>query len=208
MAAITISRQFGSGGRSLAERLCERFGYHLVDEFAIDDLAKAAKIKGEWLRAVEKEASSKILSFISSFVSSGRFYKNPAMPGEDYEKKKYVEFLRKIMSAMAADGNYVILGRGSQLVLSDHPKAFHVLLVSEYKDRVKFMVERYKISEEEAEKIIKNKENQRACVAQKIFGVEIDNPALYHIALNTSRVPFEWAFESVAGLFSRFLERI
>ncbi len=208
MAAITISRQFGSGGRSLGEKLCERFGFHLVDEFAIDELAKAAKVKGEWLKAVEKEASNKILGFISSVVSSGLIYRNPAMPGEDYERKRYIKFLSKIMSAMADDGNYVILGRGSQLVLSDHPKAFHVLLVSEYKDRVRFMVERYKISGEEAEKIIKNKENQRACVASKIFGVEIDNPGLYHIALNTSRVPFEWAFESVAGLFSRFLERL
>jgi cytidylate kinase len=49
MAVVTISRQFGAGGRTLAERLCERFGFHLVDEYAIDEMARKAKMSGDWL---------------------------------------------------------------------------------------------------------------------------------------------------------------
>jgi len=71
MAAITISRQFGAGGRTLGERLCHRFGFHLVDEFVIDELARKAKVKGDWLTAMEKEASSTLLSLLSNIVSSG-----------------------------------------------------------------------------------------------------------------------------------------
>jgi cytidylate kinase len=208
MAAITISRQFGAGGRTLAEKLCKRFGFRLVDEFVIDELARKAKVKGDWLNAMEKEASSTLLGFISSIVSSGLIYKTPTAPGEEFERKKYIAFLRRIMTAMANEGGYVLLGRGAQLVLQSHPKVFQVLLVAEHEDRVRFMVKRYNLSDDEAKKIIKEKESQRAAVASKIFGADIDEPKLYHIVLNTSRVPFDWAVDSVGDLFSRFMERL
>ena len=60
------------------------------------------------------------------------------------------------------------------------------------------------LSREEAEKIIKEKEGQREAVASKIFGSSIDDPKLYHIVLNTSLIPFDWAVETAGDLFSRF----
>jgi len=204
MAAITISRQFGAGGRTLGEKLCERFGFHLVDEFVIDELARKAKVKGDWLTAMEKEASSALLRLISSIVSSGLIYRTPTAPGVDFERKKYISFLRGIMTTMANEGGYVLLGRGAQFVLQANTKVFHILLVAEYEDRVKFMLDRYNLSREEAEKIIKEKEGQREAVASKIFGSSIDDPKLYHLVLNTSRMPFDWAVETAGDLFSRF----
>jgi len=206
MAVITISRQFGAGGRSLGEKLCERFGFHLVDEHVIDELARKAKVKGDWLTAMEKEASSTILGLISEIYSSGIFYKGPAAPGEGFERKKYIAFLTRIMTSMANEGGYVLLGRGAQLVLENHPKSFHVMLVADYEDRVKFMLERYSVPRPEAERIIKEKERQRAAVASNIFGVNIDNPNLYHLILNTGRLPFDWAVDCVAELFRRFMK--
>jgi cytidylate kinase len=204
VAAITISRQFGAGGRTLGEKLCERFGFHLVDEFVIDELAKKAKVKGDWLKAMEKEASNPLLRLISSIVSSGLIYRTPTAPGEDFERKKYKDFLGQIMTALANEGGYVLLGRGSQFVLSKHPKVFRILLVAEYEDRVNFMVQRYHLSEEEAKKIIKEKESQRAAVATNIFGTDIDDPQLYHVVLNVSRIPFDWAVDFAGDLFARF----
>jgi len=204
MAAITISRQFGAGGRTLGERLCDRFKFRLVDEFVIDELARKAKLKGDWLTAMEKEASSTLLSLLSNIVSSGLMYRTPTAPGENFERKKYKDFLRRIMTAMANEGGYVLLGRGSQIVLQDHPKVLRILLVAEYQDRVKFMVQRYRLSEDEAKKIIKEKETQRAAVASNIFGADIDDPNLYHLVLNTSLIPFDWAVEFVGDFFARF----
>ena len=209
MAVITISRQFGAGGRTLGERLCERFGFRLVDEFVIDELARKAKLKGDWLTAMEKEASSTLLSLLSNIVSSGGLlYRTPASPGEDFERKKYKDFLRRIMTTMANEGGYLLLGRGAQIVLQDHPKVLRILLVAEYEDRVKFMVQRYSLSEEEAKKIIKEKESQRAAVATHIFGVEIDDPRIYHLTLNMSLMPFDWAVETAGDFFVRFRKNL
>jgi cytidylate kinase len=204
MAVVTISRQFGAGGRTLAERLCERFGFHLVDEYAIDEMARKAKVSGDWLTAIEKEASSTILGLLSSIVSEGFLYRTPTVPGEGFERHKYITFLKKMMTPLADAGGYVLLGRGSQLVLKNHPKALHILLVAEYEDRVKFMMTHYKFSRDEAEKVIKEKGKQRSAVASVIFGEDIDDLTLYHLVLNTSRVPFDWAVDLAADLLTRF----
>ena len=68
MAVITISRHFGAGGHTLGEKLCERFNFRLTDASVIDDLADKAKLSPNWLSAMEKEASSTILSMISTLV--------------------------------------------------------------------------------------------------------------------------------------------
>lgn len=206
MAVVTISRQFGAGGRTLAERLCERFGFHLVDEYAIDEMALKAKVSGDWLTAVEKEASSSILGLIASIVSKGLIYKTPTVLGEGFERQKYIAFLKNVMTPLADAGGYVLLGRGAQLVLKNHPKVTHLLLVGEYEDRVRFMITRYGLSHDEAEKIIKDKWKQRAAVGSVIFEENIDNHTLYHLVLNTSRIPFEWAVDLSSDLLARFIK--
>jgi cytidylate kinase len=208
MAVITISRQFGAGGRSLGEKLCERFGFHLVDESILDQLAHKARISGDWLRAMEKEASSNLLSLLSTVVSSGRFLRTPTVPLEEHEVQKYVAFMTRIMTSMADQGGFVLLGRGAQLVLKNHIKSFHVLLVADYEDRVRFMIERYSLPRPEVEKLIKEKERQRAAIGSNVYRTDINDFSLYHIVLNTSRVPFDWAVDQVADLFSRFTKAV
>jgi hypothetical protein len=79
MALVTISRRFGAGGHTLGEKLCERFGFHLVDELAIDKLALEHKLSPNWLSTIEKEASSTLLSILSSIVSRGPFLQRQDM---------------------------------------------------------------------------------------------------------------------------------
>jgi cytidylate kinase len=210
MAVVTISRQFGAGGWTLAKNLVERFGFELVNEQVIDDLARKQKVSPHWLKGVEKEASSSLLSTISSVVSTGIFYRSPSAPKEgfkDMEHKRYIDYLAQVMGAMADRGGFVIVGRASQFVLKGHPKAIHVLLIAEYEDRVQFLMKGYKLSRQEAEDFIREKERQRAAVGEKIFKSDINDLRLYHIMVNTSLVPLEWAAEAICDLVAKFLAK-
>jgi cytidylate kinase len=207
MAVITISRQFGAGGWTLGKRLCEHFGFELITEQVIDDLARKAKISPDWLKAVEMEATSKLLDAISSVASTGLFFRSPSAEAEGYERKRYIEFLTRVMGTMADKGGYVLVGRGAQFVLKGHPKAVHIMLAGEYEDRVQFLMKTYRLSRSEAEESIREKERQRAAVASNIFDSDINDVRLYHMVLNTSRVPFDWTVETVAGLVSKFLAK-
>ncbi len=207
MAIVTVSRRFGAGGHTLGEKLCERFGFRLVDELAIDKLALEHKLSPNWLTAVEKEASSTFLSILSGIVSRGLFYKHPGSTPERDDPQKYIRFLTNTFTAMANEGGYVIVGRGAQFILKGHPKAIHVLLVADYESRVSFIVEHHNLSRSKAASVIRGREKERAALASCLFEANIDDPTLYHIVLNTSLMPYEDVVESVSELVVRSIDR-
>jgi cytidylate kinase len=207
MAVVTISRHFGAGGHTLGQRLCERFDFRLADASVVDRLARNAKLSPDWLNAMEKEASSPLLSMISTLVSRGIFYKHPGPPAEKDDRQKYVAFVTQIFTAMAREGGYVIVGRGAQFVLKGHPKAIHVLLVADYESRVSFLMAQHKISRSQAEKTIRAREKERTALASRLFETDIDDPSLYHIGLNTGRMPYDWVVDTVSELVTRFVDR-
>ena len=81
------------------------------------------------------------------------------------------------------------------------------MLAAEYEDRVQFLVKNYDLSRSEAEESVKEKERQRGSVASRIFQTDVNDPKLYHVILNTSLLPFDWAVETVIDLVSKFLAR-
>ena len=209
MALVTISRHFGADGHTLGDMTCEKFGFHLVDASVIEALAKESKMNPNWLTAMEKEASSTILNFISKAASRGLFLKTPGATKvtEKAERLKYINFLTQTFTAMANEGGYVIIGRGAQFILKNHPKVLHVLLVAEYESRIDFLVNHHHISRAEAEKTIRAREKERTAMVSRLFEADIDDPCHYHLVLNTSQIPYEWAKEILFQLVSRFLER-
>lgn len=207
MAVVTISRHFGAGGHTLGQMLCERFDFRLADASVVDRLARNAKLSPDWLNAMEKEASSPLLSMISTLVSGGIFYKHPGSPAEKDDRQKYIAFLTQIFTAMANEGGYVIVGRGAQFILKGHPKAIHVLLVADYESRVSFLMGQHKISRSDAEKTIRAREKERTALASRLFEENIDDASLYQIVLNTGTMPYDWVVDTVSELVTRFMGR-
>lgn len=207
MAVVTISRHFGAGGHTLGQVLCERFDFRLADASAVDRLARNEKLSPSFLNAMEKEASSTILSTISTLVSRGIFYKHPGSPAEKDDRRKYLAFLARTFTAMANEGGYVIVGRGAQFILKGHPKAVHVLLVADYESRVSFLMDQHKMSRSEAEKTIRARERARTTLASRLFETDIDDPSLYQIVINTGMMPYDWVVETVSELVGRFVDR-
>ncbi len=206
MAIITISRHFGAGGHTLGERLCDRFGFQLVDASVIKALAHKSKLSPNWLNAMEQEASSTLLSIISKVVSRGLLYKQPGTPQDLVEQQKYLSFLTQIFTAMANEGGYVIVGRGAQLILKGHPKAFHILLVADYESRVAFLIDNLNITRAEAARMIKVREKERTAIGTRLFDADIDDYGLYHITLNTSLLPYDWAIDTISRLVAQFID--
>lgn len=200
MAVLTITRQFGAGAALLGEKICEKIGFHMVDENIINEVARKEKISTNWLDAIEKESASNALYLLSSIVSKGFFYRTPGIPADESERKRYLDILNRIMKEMADKGGFVIIGRGAQFILKDHPKAIHVLLVNEYEKRIRMVSENLKVSRAEAVALIRDKEKQRAHLATNIFKKDIDDPIHYHMVLNAGKIPLEWAVDMLSSM--------
>ncbi|GAB6905155.1 Cytidylate kinase-like family [Desulfosarcina cetonica] len=191
MAVITISRQFGAGGVTLGKMVADAMGYTFADSDIIQRVAKEANVSTHWVESFEKEAGSKLSRLISSMVSK-RWIDRVLGDERGYlDEQIYLDYLVLIIAQFADEGDVVILGRGSQYILNDHPDAFHVLLMDEFDHRVKFMMEHYDMSFKKAERMVESEDRRRTSLYKRLGKTDYDNPLLYHMVLNMSKVDLE-----------------
>ena len=197
MAVITISRQFGAGGKTLGKMVADKLGYTFADDDIIQMVAEAANVSPHWVESVEREAGGKISRAITSMVSK-RLVDRILKDERGYiDERLYLDYLVVIIAQIAEEGNAVILGRGSQYILHDHPDARHILLINEFENRVKFMMEQYDLSESRAVQVVNREEKRRSNLYKKIGKTDYDNPALYHLVLNMGKLDMQKAVKLV-----------
>ena len=76
----------------------------------------------------------------------------------------------------------------------------HVLLIDEFDNRVQFMMANYDLSKSRAAQVVRAEDKRRKNLYQKLRKTDYDNPFLYHLVLNMSKVSLEQALELVCKL--------
>ena len=193
MAVVSISRQRGAGGKSLALRLARKLGYQFIDRVILAKVAQEANVSVDWVEAVEKEPSGSLMRLVSRVVSSGFIERHVGPESADFDDQKYTLFLKKAITEIAEEGDAVILGRGSQFILQDHPKTVRILLVGDMEDRIGFLIENYNLARSSAQDLIKREEKRRTAFLKNLGAKDSDAPDFYHLVLNTSLVNLDWA---------------
>ena len=193
MAVITISRQFGAGGITLGKMVADELGYTFADSDIIQRVAKEANVSTNWVESFEKEAGSKLSRFVSSMVSKRLLDRVLGDERGYLDEQIYLDYLVLIIAQFADEGDVVILGRGSQYILNDHPDAFHVLLVDDLENRIKFMMDRYDLSRKKAERMVEHEDQRRINLYKRLGKSDFESPNLYHLVLNMGKTNLETA---------------
>ncbi len=201
MPTITISRQFGAGGRTLGRELARRLEYRCVDEVIIREVAKEINVCPEEVIGFEKEGGAKMMKFIDRLVSTDYINRLISAKYGYLDEKKYVDTVKSIIEELHNQGNVVIVGRGSQFILQNSDDAYHILLVSELKDRYAYIAEKYNMKEADAVKAVNRADKNRQGFL-KFFseGRAPDDPLLYHLTLNMNRISLDKALDLVIEL--------
>ena len=200
MAVITISRQFGAGGITLGKMIAETLGYTFADSDILQRVAKEANVSTHWVESFEKEAGSKLSRMISSMISKRWLDRVLADERGYLDEQIYLDYLVLIIAQFADEGDVVILGRGSQYILNDHPDAVHIMLINEFENRVKFMMDRYEMPRKKAERTVANEDRRRINLYKRLGKSDYENPQLYHMVLNMGRLDLETARDMVCNL--------
>jgi cytidylate kinase len=203
MAVITISRQYGAGGKTIGQKVAEALGYTFIDEDIIQIIAEKAKVSPGWVESVEKEAGGRLSRIVTKMVSKPLIDRVLKDEKGYIDEQIYIDYLVVIIAQMAEDGNVVFLDRGSQYILNDFPDAFHILLINTFANRVKFMANNYDLSENRATHIVKTEEKRRMNLYRKIGKQDYDQPELYHLVINMARVDLEDAIQMILHLVKR-----
>jgi cytidylate kinase len=200
MAVITISRQYGAGGKTLGKMIADELDYEFGDSEIIAKVAEMANVSTHWVETVENEAGGKLSRFVTRMVSKPLVDRILKDERGYIDEKIYLDYLVLIIAQIADEGDVVILGRGSQYILDDHPDAFHILMIDEFDNRVRFMKENYELSESRATRVVRGEDKRRKALYQKLGKTDYDDPFLYHLVLNMSKISLEEAKKMVCGL--------
>jgi cytidylate kinase len=180
--------------------IAETLGYTFADSSIIQMISKQANVSTNWVKSFEKEAGGKMSRAISSIVSQ-RMVDRILKDERGYlDEKIYLDYLVLTIVQMADEGNSVIMGRGSQYILKGHPDVFHILLIDDMEDRVKFIMEQYNYSRNRAARLVNSEDKRRANLYRKLGKYDYDDPSLYHLVLNMGRLDLQTAHDMLCNL--------
>ena len=200
MAVISISRQVGSGGHEIAQLLSKKLGYRLFDRELIGKIgAEAGLTKGDVVDLTAEKhhsggfAENRLLNILSLNPLDFKAYEASGAGAED----RSAELVSKIMLVAYEQGDIVLEGRGSQGVLRDHPDVLQVRVMAPVEQRIEFIKKRDNVSSETARKRVKEADVSQADYMRHYFDVEINDPTLYHLIINTGKVSVEAAVDLI-----------
>ncbi|MEZ4579636.1 MAG: cytidylate kinase family protein [Desulfobacterales bacterium] len=136
MAVITVSRQFGCGGKNLGKKVADTQDMCLPVGNYLPDCGSSQCFRNLG-GTVEKRGRGKIsLDHFPDRFPKGLVDKVSKI-GRYIDESIYLDYLVVLIAQFAEEGDVVIMGRGSQYILQDHPDAIHVLLVNSLENRVR-----------------------------------------------------------------------
>ena len=228
MAVVSISGQIGSDAQNIGRLTARRLEIDYVDQEILVEAARALGVPVESVVSHDERTASlgeRLASMLRRFLEQsaaagaadpmlgaggldillGRTY-GEAAAGEGLQEipdDLYIAALSSIMFDLAAHGNVLIIGRGSQVILRDHPGAVHVLLVAPLDYRIERLAQREELGPEEAAKAVHGRDKGRVAFHRKFLKMDVNDPSLYHLALNTAQLPAEEAAQIITDVVQR-----
>jgi len=189
---ITISRQYGSGGRFIAKKLAEKLGIPYYDNELITLAAKESGYSEAIFEKAEQISTHSFLYSLSMFGSAEGLY---GLPLADKVYLAQSEVIKKC----ADQGPCVIVGRCSDYVLKDYPNVLNFFIYSDLEHKVNRAVSYYNIKAEKAAQELKNKDKKRASYYNYYTSQRWGEAENYHLSLNSDAVGIDAAVDILAS---------
>jgi cytidylate kinase len=147
---ITITREFGSGGRTIAKKLAEELGYEYYDYEIVQEIAKESGFETGFVEKNSEDATS-----TSMFGFAWNNY------GSSLSDKVYITQSNIITDLADSGKNCIIVGRCSDYILANHKDTFHVFIHADFEFRKNRVVSVYGENEYAPDKRVKEKDKKR-----------------------------------------------
>lgn len=189
---ITISREFGSGGRTIGRQLAKKLGISCYDSELIEKIAEKSGFAKEFIAEKSEYTAG------SNWLSRG-------LSGRDYLGHSYQDDLwiiqQNIIIELAQKESCVIVGRCADYILRDKADCLRVFIHSDMEERAKRIVEQYGESKNSPQKRLKDKDKRRAAYYQFYTDMKWGDVHNYHIALNSGELGIDKCVDILANLY-------
>ena len=179
---ITISREFGSGGRFIGEEVAKKLGIKYYDKDIIAQIAEQSGFSPEYITE-KAELSPKKGLFAYAF--SGR-----DVTGKSIEDMVY-EAQRKVILEIAEKESCVIIGRNADFILKDRDNVLNVFIHGDMPEKVARICKLYNVTEEEAEKMMADIDKRRMTNYRFYTDQKWGMAKNYTLSLNSSELEYD-----------------
>jgi len=168
---LTLARELGAGDTGFAPTLANRLGLRCYDRALLEQEAVRLGVLEIEMEKIDENPAGIFERF---------------RPGSIH--RRYFEILGQLMTALAARGEVLLVGRGGSCFLRDHPRAFHVRLVAPMPIRLRRVMEYRWLAEGAARKLIADSDDRRRRYYQDYFETDWSNPLEYDLTVNSGRL--------------------
>jgi len=201
MPVITIAREFGAGGSRVAELLAQRLGAEVIDRQLVAEVARRLGLTADEVAAEDERAKSVVDRLIRSFAWFGEAYGpgwSPPYSDPLVDPQQAVRLLtEEVIRETARRGNAIIVGRGGAFILADWPDVLHVFLRSAEPVRIREIMARDALSEEEARRRLHQTDADRGAYMRRNYGTNWRDPRRYDLVLDTGRLGYQRAADTI-----------
>lgn len=189
---ITISREFGSGGRFIGEETAKKLGIAFYDREIIAKVADDLGLSEKYVADRGEYAPSKN---IFSYAFIGRDINGNSIADQIYS------YQQKIIKELAAKEPCVIVGRSADYILSGRDDVLNVFIQGNKADKIVRIKEIYSKSDDEAARMIKDTDKKRSVNYRYCTDQEWSSRKNYDIVLNSSTLGYDNCIDVISRLY-------
>jgi cytidylate kinase len=190
MPILTMSHEIGAGGPEIAQKVAERLGSHYVDQELISEAALRYGLLEEKLSSLDESKPSLFERF-------------------DAETRRYITVLQTALYEFAEKDRVVLMGRAGQWLLRGIPHVLRVRVMAPFDLRVKRLAK--KLSGQMGEQtnprtvhdMARRDDMEKAGRMRYLYEVDVKDPALYDLVINTEKLSIDASVELIAGTLQR-----
>ena len=179
---ITISREFGSGGRFIGEEVAKKLGIAYYDKNIISQIAEKSGLSPDYIQESAELSPKKGLF---AYALAGR-----DITGRSVEDMVY-ETQRKVILELARKEPCVIIGRNADYILKDRDDALNVFIHGDMLEKIQRISQLYRVTEQEAVKMMADTDKRRMTNYNFYTDQKWGKASNYTLCLNSSQLGYD-----------------
>ena len=187
MPLITVSRQYGSGGSEVAERVAQALGWHLYDNAVVDEVARRLGMEPAEVSAREERVPS-LPERIASAMALGMPEVMPTVADLAMQpsEERIVEVTKRVIEEAVLAGPAVLVGRGAQCMLAARADALHVFCYAPRDALVSYAITNLGVARRGRARIVAENNHHREQYVKRHWKRDWRDFANYHLCVNTA----------------------
>ena len=200
LCAVTISRQYGSGGGEIARRLAQQLDWQLIDHEIVARVAREVGVSESEVESEDERTESFIARVVSAMLLAAPpeyLVVVPPILSITEQQRLYHEAARHVIEEAARTRRVVIVGRGAQVLLGSRRDVVHIRVVAPLAKRIRYVMRRESLDEAAARDRIEHKDRDRTHFLQSEYHRHPNDPLLYDLIINTGVLDLDTAVDLI-----------